>query len=115
MNSLVDERFGKIRALTKQNNVFKWQNVCQSLNSTHNVAEIQKFAKLFGVPPVFWDNPRKVCSLITPRVTDFLEKVHCDNDDESTMEGDPVGNIPEYLKYTFRAQNGKTYCYSIVD
>lgn len=115
MNSIVQERFAKIRALTKQKNVFKWQNVCQSINSSHNLAEIQKFARIFGVPPVYWDNPRKVCSLITPRVTDYLEKVYCDNADEPTMEGDPVGGIPEYLKYTYKASNGKIYCYSIVD
>ena len=115
MNPVIKERYAKIRALTKKDKVFKWQNLCQSLNSTHNSSEILKFAQIFGVPPHLWDNPRKVCSLITPRVTDFLEKVHCDNADESTMEGDPVGDIPEYLKYTHKASNGKVYCSSIVD
>lgn len=112
---LVQNRFAKIRALTRQKNVFKWQNVCRSLSLTHNVAEIKKFARIFGVPPTYWNNPRKICSLITPRVTDFLEKVYCSNVDEPTMEGDEVGNIPEFLKYTFEASNGQIYCYSIVD
>ena len=115
MNPIVKERYARIKALTKKNNVFKWQNLCQSLNSNHNQNEIKKFAHLFGIPPQLWDNPRKVCSLITPRVSDFLEKVYCDNDDEPTMEGDPVGEIPEYLKYSYKASNGKIYCSSIVD
>ena len=109
------QRFGQIQSLTKQKNVFKWQNLCQSLNSKHNFSEIQRYGKIFGVPPIYLDNPRKICSLITPRVSDFLEKVNCDNEDEPTMDGDPVGSIPEYLKYTFKAANGKTYCYNIVD
>lgn len=115
MNPLVRERYNLIKSLTKKNNIFRWQNLCKTLNSVHNAKEIKTFAKLFGVPPQFWNNPRMVCSLITPRVSDFLEKVHCDNADEPTMEGDPVGDLPEYLKYTYMSTNGKVYCSSIVD
>jgi hypothetical protein len=53
--------------------------------------------------------------MITPRVTDFMDGVDCHNADEATMEGDPVGQLPEYLKYTHVATNGKTYCSSIID
>ena len=68
----------------------------------------------------FWyllksEQPKKsVCYHYSSRF-DFLEKVHCDNPEEPTMDGDEVGSIPEFLKYTFVAPNGKTYCSNIID
>lgn len=110
-------QFDKLRDLSKQasKNIFRWQNLCRALRTENDKQQLRQFAKRFGVPQQFWNNPRKVCALITPRVSDFLDKVHCDNEEEPTMNGDPVGSIPEYLKYTYTAPNGKVYCSSIID
>jgi len=56
-----------------------------------------------------------MCALMTPRVDDYFQKVHCDNADEPTMEGDGGGSIPEYLKYTFVSPQGKVYCSNVID
>lgn len=95
--------------------IYKWKNACDQLTAETPASEIRKYARLFGVPPQLWDDPRKVCALITPRVVDFEEGVACDNEAEFTMDGDPIGDLPEFLKYTYIGPNGRRYCYSILD
>jgi len=112
------QEYEKIRSLVKKEkpgNIFKWNSVCQQLAIKSNLSDVRELAKTFGVPQQFWNNPRKVCALVAPRASEFLEKVHCDNAGEPTMDGDDVGSIPEYLKYTFTAPNGQTYCSNILD
>ena len=111
-------QYGKIRTLTRtesKHNIFKWQSLCAELSTKSNIHRMRDLARAFGVPPQFWDNPRKVCAIIAPRAQEFLEKVECSNAEEPTMEGDEVGGIPEFLKYTYIADNGKVYCSSIID
>jgi hypothetical protein len=115
-------RINKIRELVRHEqprNVFKWQNLCKDINLTNRPEEIREMAKTFGVPPQFWDTPRKVCQMITPRVSDYLETRHCDNNKDMTMDLGKVGDIPEYLKYAIvsTSPTGKvtTRCYSILD
>lgn len=107
--------FQKVKSLVKSYTIFKFQNLCQRILTSNDKEQLREYAKKFDVPEEHWDNPRMICSLITPRINDFLEKKKCDNDDEDTMDGDKVGDIPEYLKYTYIAPNGKVYCSSIVD
>jgi len=100
----------------RKGNVFVWQNLCQNIKAQGNLNQIRMWAKQFGVPPQYWNNPRQICALITPRVDDYLKKVYCSNDDEYTMDGDEVGGIPEYLKYTHvDPNNNRVYCYNILD
>ena len=114
------ERYKDIRDVIRKEygkeNVYKWQNLCKEMNIKSKMSELQKWAKLFGVPPQYWNEPRKICALITPRVNDYKEKVVCDNDDEYTMDGEAIDGIPEYLKYTYIDPiNGRRYCYSVID
>jgi len=111
-------QYGKVRHLVRsesKRNLFKWQSLCAELSTKSNMTRMRELANAFGVPPQFWDNPRKVCAIIAPRAQEFLEKVECANADEPTMEGDEVGGIPEFLKYTYVADNGLVYCSNIVD
>jgi len=113
-----DREYGLIRGLVakeRPGHVYRWQNLCRELSSKSNLVEIRKYAQLFGLPPQTWNNPRLMCALMTPRVEDYAEKIHCDNADEPTMEGDEVGGIPEYLKYTFTDVQGKVYCSNVLD
>lgn len=112
------KEYGKIRSMITREqpgNIFKWQNLCREIAIKSKMSEIRELAKTFGVPPSLWNNPRKVCAIITPRASDFMEHIHCDNAEEPTMDGDEVGSIPEYLKYTFVAGNGQTYCSNVLD
>src|SRR3978361_1796686 len=100
----MESRYNHIRNVVRREgkgNLFKWQNLCKEITIKTRASEIREWAKFFRVPPQYWNNPRQVCAIITPRVNDYLEKVLCDNGDEYTMEGDAVGDIPEYLKYTY--------------
>jgi len=98
------------------NIVFTWQNLCKRLTIETPASEIRQYAKVFGIPPQYWNNPRKMCELMTPRVSDYLQNVACDNDDENTMEGDLMNNVPPFLKYVFvDPRTGKRYCYSLLD
>lgn len=112
------QRYDKIRQVVeneRNSNIFKWQTLCKELNLKSKGSEMRRYAQMFGVPPQFWNNPRKICAIIAPRMNDYSESVACDNSDESSMDGDAVGGLPEFLKYTFIADNGKAYCYSVLD
>jgi hypothetical protein len=96
--------------------IFKWKNLCNEIMNDHTREQIRAFGQMFGVPPQHWNNPRKICSLIVPRVNDYLEKVPCDNEDEMTMDGKDISQVPEYLKYTFiHPATGKKYCSDLRD
>jgi len=117
-NRTYGREYGLIRemiAKERPGQVYRWQNLCRELSSKSNLAEIRKYAQLLGLPPQTWNNPRLMCALMTPRVEDYALKVHCDNADEPTMEGDEVGSIPEYLKYTYVDAQGKVYCSNVLD
>ncbi|RYF50903.1 MAG: hypothetical protein EOO38_04545 [Cytophagaceae bacterium] len=69
----------------------------------------------FGVPNVESMSGKELCSILDERVDQLNNDKNCYNQDEESIDGTLMSQIPEYLKYSVVAENNKTYCYHLVD
>lgn len=80
------------------------------------VDELREEAALeYDVPGVDLLNSNELCAIIDERITQLYSNAKCDNDDEESIDGTIISQIPEYLKYSVKAKNNKTYCYHLLD
>ncbi len=104
---------------TEKYKVFKWYNLCNRMSQQNNIEGIHEIAEKFGIPREHWDDKKKVCEMITPRMDEILEKDHkCSNNDDDDLFGTKMANIPEYLKYSVTVPTkagDRIVCRSILD
>jgi hypothetical protein len=80
------------------------------------IEELREEAALeYDVPGVDLLNAEELCAIIDERITQLYANDKCDNEDEESIDGTMISQIPEYLKYSVKAKNKKTYCYHLVD
>lgn len=91
--------------------VFKYSEICSSLNNTYRFNELQEIAKNMGVVKPETLTKNQICKALTPIATDMMNKrPYCTNVsgkktnglDGHNLLGDEWKDIPPYLIYTFR-------------
>jgi len=90
---------------------FKYVSLCGESN--HNGEDLMQMLIASGLPDV--GLPRESICQLFQFTTEQLQKMkNCQNDDEFSIDGTAIADLPNYLKYPLLA-NGKTYCYHIGD
>jgi hypothetical protein len=87
---------------------FKIQSLCST-------DDLRKIAYLSDVPRIDSLSKDELCTILQERIQNELLDIRCENNDEPTMSGSSLSEIPDYLKITVKGVNGKNYCYNVID